>query len=273
MLPRLVATDLDGTLLGEDGAVSARTHAALCAMHAAGAVVVLVTARPPRWVTELAAALPCHEVVICANGALLYDAHAGTVIAQQAIAPAQAAELLARLRQALPDCAFAVEHAGGFSHEARYVPRFPTAPEAVAASAEELVTKPVAKLLARHSGSLDEVLLARCREAAAGLGEVSVSGADGLLEIAAPGVTKAVALEAVARKLGVAPEETIAFGDMPNDIPMLAWAGWAVAVDNAHPEVKAVADEVTAACGADGVARVLERLLAAHAPAPASRPQ
>jgi hypothetical protein len=258
-----MATDLDGTLLAEDGTVSARTLAAVCALERAGTTVVLVTARPPRWVTELAAALPCHRLVICANGALVYDTADRRVVRQQTIAPAAGAEVLARLRAVLPDLAFAAEHAGGFAHEAGYLPRFATEPSALAASAEELVAVPIAKLLARSPVRLDDVVLARCREALVGLGEVSVSGPDGLVEVAAPGVTKAVALEALCEDLGIARFETIAFGDMPNDIPMLAWAGWAVAVANAHPEVKAVADEVTSSCGEDGVAQVLERLLAA----------
>jgi len=72
-------------------------------------------------------------------------------------------------------------------------------------------------------------------------------------------VTKASGLAALAAEHGVEPGEVVAFGDMPNDLPMLAWAGHAVAVANAHPEVLAAADEVTAGNDADGVALVLER--------------
>ncbi len=260
-LPRLVASDLDGTLLREDGSVSARTAAALEQARRAGTVVVLVTARPPRWVTELAAALACHTTVICANGALIYDSRRGRIVSERALAPATAGTLVARLRRAVPDLAFAVEHADGFAHEPGYAPRWPAEVTTVA-PIEELVRTPVAKLLARHGGALDDTtLLARCRAAAGALAEVSVSSLGGLVEVAAAGVTKGAALGTLAATLGLGPTDTIAFGDMVNDIPMLAWAGWGVAVANAHPALRQVADEITAAADDDGVARVLERLL------------
>jgi hydroxymethylpyrimidine pyrophosphatase-like HAD family hydrolase len=86
-----------------------------------------------------------------------------------------------------------------------------------------------------------------------------------LVEISAAGVTKAYALAALCEEIGVDPTRVVAFGDMPNDIPMLEWAGHAVAVANAHPDVIAVADEITAACDADGVAIALDRLLLGEA--------
>lgn len=237
---------------------------ALRRTRAAGTVVVLVTARPPRWVVEIARTLPCHTTVICANGALLYDTRTESVIAEHALAPDAALTLVARLRRAVPDLVFAVEHAGGFAHEPGYEPRWPKDTRAIGA-VEDLVRVPVAKLLARHGGGLDDAtLFSRCRRAAGSLAEVSSSGATGLVEIAAHGVTKAAALGTLAHSLGFGAKDTIAFGDMLNDIPMLSWAGWAVAVANAHPAVKAVADEVTTAASNDGVARVLERLLAAR---------
>lgn len=81
------------------------------------------------------------------------------------------------------------------------------------------------------------------------------------LEISAAGVHKGAALQWLSGELGTEPDEVIAFGDMPNDIPMLTWAGRGVAMGNAHAPVKAIADEVTAANLEDGVALVLERIL------------
>jgi hydroxymethylpyrimidine pyrophosphatase-like HAD family hydrolase len=81
------------------------------------------------------------------------------------------------------------------------------------------------------------------------------------MEISASGVSKAVALSRLADELGVPADEVVAFGDMPNDVPMLGWAGHAVAVANAHPDVLAAADEITASNDDDGVAQVIERLL------------
>ena len=103
-------------------------------------------------------------------------------------------------------------------------------------------------------------LLALAVEVLDGQVAVTSSSSEALLEISAAGVTKASALAALAARAGIPAAEVVAFGDMPNDLPMLAWAGRAVAVANAHPEVLAVADEVTASNDEDGVALVLERL-------------
>ena len=81
----------------------------------------------------------------------------------------------------------------------------------------------------------------------------------GSIEISAIGVSKAVGLEEVARPLEIRAEDIVAFGDMPNDVPMLLWAGHGVAMGNAHPEAIAAANEVTSANSDDGLARVLER--------------
>jgi len=92
------------------------------------------------------------------------------------------------------------------------------------------------------------------------LASLTHSSREGLLEISAAGVTKASTLTAVCAQHGFGPEDVVAFGDMPNDLPMLAWAGHSVAVGNAHPEVLHAVDEVTASNDDDGVAQVLERL-------------
>jgi hydroxymethylpyrimidine pyrophosphatase-like HAD family hydrolase len=85
----------------------------------------------------------------------------------------------------------------------------------------------------------------------------------GFVEICPPGVDKASGLAVVAAALGVDPADVLVFGDMPNDLPMFAWAGWGrVAVGNAHPSVRALADEVTGSNDEDGVAVWLDRLLA-----------
>jgi hydroxymethylpyrimidine pyrophosphatase-like HAD family hydrolase len=126
---------------------------------------------------------------------------------------------------------------------------------------DALVEQPAAKLMLRHDNLTADALLARARQVASHLAEFSHSNAaDGLLEISAAGVSKASALARLCGQRGIDSRDVIAFGDMPNDLPMLAWAGSAVAVANAHPEVIAAADEVTASNEESGVARVLERL-------------
>ena len=127
------------------------------------------------------------------------------------------------------------------------------------APVEELVAAGVVKLLARVEGTGSDELLAAARRAVGELGECTHSSADGLLEISAAGVSKASGLAALAEEWGVGAADVVAFGDMPNDLPMLAWAGHSVGMGNAHPEVLAAVDEVTATNDEDGVAQVLER--------------
>ena len=104
-------------------------------------------------------------------------------------------------------------------------------------------------------------MLERAKAIGGHLAEFSHSSTnDTLIEISAMGVSKASGLARLCRRLHIDREDVIAFGDMPNDLPMLAWAGHAVAVANAHPQVIAAADEVTAANDESGVAQVLERL-------------
>lgn len=257
-----------------DGSVSERNAAALSRATRAGATVVLVTGRPHRRVAALAQTLPCHPLVLCANGAVVFDAALGEVVSHHPIEPATAAAVVARLRAVLPDAVFAVEHAGGFGHEPGYPPLFEIPEGTVVGPAEELVALGATKLLARApttggaggalpAGSLwaDPERLFRTTKVAVGdLAELSMSARDGLVEVAARGITKAFALAHLAGELGVTARDVVAFGDMLNDVPMLEWAGRGVAMGNAHALVKAAANEVTSAFDEDGVAVVLERL-------------
>lgn len=267
----LVATDLDGTVVRSDGTISARTVAALRAVEDAGLTLVLVTGRPPRWMAPVVEATGHRGLAICANGALVYDLAAERVVEVRALAPALGADLVRDLRAALPGVAFAAEGVDGeettFAREPSYQSIFPN-PQATVCDATELVRRPVAKLLVRHR----DAGLARLSEVATRVAGdravVTYSGSDGqaLVEVSAAGVTKASTLERLAAERGVAREQVLAFGDAPNDVPMLAWAGRGVAVANAHPAILAVADEVTADHDDDGVAQVLERLLAEGPP-------
>ena len=125
---------------------------------------------------------------------------------------------------------------------------------------EELVAAGVVKLLARHEELGSDELLARARASVGSLVECTHSSTDGLLEMSATGISKASGLASLAQEWGVEPADVVAFGDMPNDLPMLAWAGRSVGMANAHPEVLAAVDEVTLSHDEDGVAVVLERL-------------
>jgi hypothetical protein len=262
---RMVATDLDGTVVRSDGTISPRTRDALGTAEAAGAVIVLVTGRPPRWLGGIADQTGHRGLAICANGALLYDLHAEAVVGVHPLPVETLRHLVDVLRDALPGIAFAVERADdGFQHEPAYRPRWDSNQPRASSGLDDLIAEPVTKLLARHGSYSADDLLAAARLA---VGDETVatlthSSADGLLEISAAGISKASALADYADEHGIDAAQVIAFGDMPNDLPMLAWAGHSVAVANAHPEVLAAADEVTASNDDDGVAQVLERVFA-----------
>ena len=169
------------------------------------------------------------------------------------------------MRAALPDGAWAVERPHGFAHEPAYVPKWPVPRNTVVDRVEALLHPPAVKLMLRHPELDADVLLAHARELIGELVEVSHSSAqDALLEISAPGVSKASSLAVLCERSGIESRDVVAFGDMPNDLPMLTWAGHGVAVANAHEDVLAAADEVTASNDEAGVAQVLERLLAAR---------
>ena len=260
---RLFATDLDGTLLRHDGTVSDRTRAALAAVEASGRTFVLVTGRPPRWMPPVVEETGHTGLALCANGAVVFDLATERVVQEHLIDPEVGVEAVRAIRDALPDVVFAVERSGarGLGREEAYASGYAPLGEVLVAEVDDLLAEPVTKLLARHDDMDPDEMLARVREVVGDLVEVTHSSTRGLMEISASGVSKAVALSRLADELGVPADEVVAFGDMPNDVPMLGWAGHAVAVANAHPDVLAAADEITASNDDDGVAQVIERLL------------
>jgi Cof subfamily protein (haloacid dehalogenase superfamily) len=265
MTPRVVATDLDGTVVRSDGTISARTRAALAAVRQRGALVVVATGRPPRWLAGIADAAGPGAVAICANGALVYDFAASRVVASRPLDLDVVRMLMKELRVTVPGVAFAVERVDGqFAHEPDYHPRWEPEEQTYVGDLEAVFDLPIAKLLGRVEGTGSDDLLAMARVTVGeGLAELTHSSIDGLLEVMASGVTKASTLEQLLAARGLTGADVLAFGDMPNDIELLEWAGHGVAVANAHPDVLAVADEVTLSNDDDGVAEVLERFFPA----------
>ncbi|MCB7136822.1 Cof-type HAD-IIB family hydrolase [Cellulosimicrobium marinum] len=321
-MPRVVATDLDGTLLRSDGGVSARTRAALLAAEDAGVEVVFVTARPPRWLAPLRDVVGGHGRVICLGGAAVWDLATGRALDVCGFADHEVAALVADLRGAVPDVALALERVEGPTFD----PGFrspaddasdPAGPESVRPVEQALgaASGPVGKILARgrpapappdaHPAPPDahpappaptrephadrrpsahvptvratqpvvvahgqdpaqERFFAEVRDVVGHRAHLAYSGAAGLAELLAPGVTKDAALARWCARLGVEPRDVWAFGDMPNDLPMLRWAGRSFAVANAHPDVLAAATDRAAANDDDGVARALLDELAGH---------
>lgn len=261
---RLIATDLDGTLLRTDGGISARTHAAITAARAAGLVVVFVTARPPRDVQAIAEHLGITGVAVCSNGAIVEDLSTGETYRHERLCSTLALDLVSDLRLAEPGISFATEHGHKIGQEPHFPDFFadtvhhhvPRIDDAAALCAEALT-----KLLVHHHHYEVEALVTKVRTHVGDRAEVIWSGGP-FLEVAPVGMSKAAGLAALCDTLGISAHEVIAFGDMPNDVQMLQFAGRGVAVANAHPEVLAAADEVTAANDDDGVALIIETLLA-----------
>lgn len=259
-LPRLVASDLDGTLLRTDGTCSERTRAALAELERAGTQVVLVTARPPRWLNELADIVGEHGVVLCSNGAYVYDVRSRQVLSERCMGVGVVGQIADDLRNALPGIAFAVESRVGFGREVNFTDERTTPHDVSAAMLEALLDPPPGKVLARCHDLPAQQFHRVVQEVVGDRGVVSYSGASGLAEISAAGVTKAAALGDWCAAQGIDPADVFAFGDMPNDLPMLTWAGRSFAVANAHADVLAMVDEVCASNDEDGVAQVLEAL-------------
>jgi HAD superfamily hydrolase (TIGR01484 family) len=259
--PRLVASDLDGTIVRQDGTVSARTVAAFARVEAAGGRFVLVTGRPPRVMRAIAAAFGHRGTAICANGALAYNLRTEQVEALHLITPQALAAAAGALRAAVPGIGIAVEYPDGHAADPVYQALTWDVDAAIPRVSDEvLFARPASKLLARHFGYSCDDLLALALPALDGLVSVTHSNSKGLVEAAAPGVSKATVVEELAARYGIGRESVLAFGDMPNDLPLLTWAGTSCAVANAHPEVLAAATHVIGGNDEDGVAAYLEAL-------------
>jgi hydroxymethylpyrimidine pyrophosphatase-like HAD family hydrolase len=262
VIPRVVATDLDGTLLRSDGTIDEQTRRVLAEVEAAGTMVVLCTARPPGVMRALAEATGHRGVAVCSNGAVIWDLHTETVVDEFPLAVTAAREIVARLRAALPEGTWAVQRTHAFAREPGHVPPWPEPEGTIVAAIEALLAAPAVNLMMHHPSLDPDQLLGRARVLVGELGELCHSSrAHPLLEIQAAGVSKASGLATLCARRGIDSTEVVAFGDMPNDLAMLRWAGRSVAVANAHRTVIEAADEVTASNDEAGVARVLERLL------------
>ncbi|GAB3864651.1 Cof-type HAD-IIB family hydrolase [Dactylosporangium cerinum] len=261
LTPRLVACDLDGTIIRSDGTISARTVAAFERIGQAGARFVFVTGRPPRLMDAVAKAF-CHQgTAICANGALFYDLYHEKVIDEHLIPPAHLAEAARLLRSTVGGIGLAVEYADELAGDARYEPgAWDVGVTLQRLSDPELFGRPAPKLLGRHQVLSADELLQIAAPVLAGIVTVYHSNGIRLIEATAAGVSKASALADLAARGDIDPADAVAFGDMPNDLPMLAWAGTSYGVANAHPDVLAAVDRVIGANDDDGVAEVLEQL-------------
>ncbi|SEC66713.1 HAD family hydrolase [Streptomyces sp. KS_5] len=260
----LIATDLDGTLLRGDDTLSDRTLDALGRVAAAGAQHLVVTGRPAPRVRPLLDILGSTGLAVCGQGAQLYDAGADRLLWSVTLDRELAETALGKIEAEVGQVYAAVDQDGvdGLTLiEPGYLMPHPTLPAVRVRRRDDLWCELISKVLLRHPTLSDDELAATARAVVGSLATVTMSG-PGTVELQPCGITKATGLALAAEHLGLGPRETIAFGDMPNDIPMFDWAARGVAMANAHPELKAVADEITASNEDDGIAVVLERLFA-----------
>ncbi len=265
--PLLIASDVDGTLVDDAMRVSARNRAAVAGAVEDGAHFVLCTGRPPRWIRQIADQLEHPPLAVCANGAMVFDSATDRVLAAHVLEPSTLEWVAEAVAAAMPGAALAAERIEPGAHSAMHMefvttPRYEHAwehPRGVEVSDAEIATAPAVKLLVRAPGTPSAAMRDALAPVLGRRVDLTFSTDDGLIEIAAPGVTKARGLADITGGMDVAASEVIAFGDMPNDVSMLSWARHGVAMENAHPELLAVADEVTGSNNDSGVALVLER--------------
>jgi Cof subfamily protein (haloacid dehalogenase superfamily) len=266
-LPALIACDVDGTLIADDERTSARPRHGVRAAVEAGARFVLATGRPPRWVQPVVDELGFAPMAVCANGAVIYDPATDRVVSARTLSVETLSELAEIAARAIPGAGLAVERIGASAHDTA-TPQFVSSPgyehawlnpDNTEVSIEDLLSAPAVKLLVRKAGASSADMAAELAKHVGIEGDITYSTNNGLIEIVPLGISKATGIAELARPLGITDDDVVAFGDMPNDVPMLQRAGHGVAMGNAHPDAIAAADEVTTANTDDGVARVLER--------------
>lgn len=260
---RLVATDLDGTLLTTAETVSTRTRATLEAVAARGALHIIVTGRSARWTRPVFDEIGYTGIAVCSQGAQVYDAGAHKLLTSLTLDRQLAALAIAKIEAEIGPLAVAACQ-DGLDGEVLAGPEFGLRSTGsklpvTRVESDALLASPISKLYLQHKGLSDDRLAEVARQVAGALVGVTNS-VEGIVELLPLGLSKATGLAVAARRLGVRGAETIAFGDMPNDVPMFGWASYGVAMANAHEELKAVANEVTVANDEDGVAVVLERV-------------
>ncbi|GAA3229155.1 HAD family hydrolase [Nonomuraea helvata] len=261
MKRRMIVCDLDGTLLDSSGRVSARTRSAIRRVQEAGHLFVIATARPVRDTRKVAAALGNRSVAVCGNGSVVYDFARGEVVEYVPLVRTDVTSALLALRGRFPEVRMGAEHGLEMVLEERFDLPLTLCRHAlrVRRLEETLLLQGAGKLMVQ----LDGVAGGYFAEVRALLPDFEVTiSANLFCEVMRRGVTKARALERLALAAGFGSGDVIAFGDMPNDLPMLLWAGRAVAVANAHPDVLAAVAEVTGSNDDDGVATWLDRMAA-----------
>ncbi|MFF1476186.1 HAD family hydrolase [Streptomyces sp. NPDC058301] len=262
---KLIATDLDGTLLRSDETVSERTREALAAATAAGAAHIVVTGRSVPWTRHILDDLGYEGLAVCGQGAQVYHAGEHRLLTSVTLDRQLAGLALSKIEAEVGPLALAASR-DGLDGEVLVGPGYRvhegSLPFVAFDQVAELWSAPLNKVYIQHPELGDDELARIARQVVGNLVDVVMAG-EGVVELLPLGLSKATGLSLAARRLGCRKTDTIAFGDMPNDIPMFGWAEHGVAMANAHDELKAVAHEITASNEDDGIAVVLEQLLGA----------
>jgi Cof subfamily protein (haloacid dehalogenase superfamily) len=262
---RLIACDLDGTLLGPDAQVSTRSVAALRAAHAAGVYVVIASGRPPFMldpVLPVVGEAVTHGVL--ANGSLVCTLPDGAELRRVRFDLEVAVDVVRRLRDLDPRYGFALATDAGWAQEQGFFERMPVgrmAPDCADALDAAAGATEALKLMAFHDGHSAHQLLDLLPPLLGPELAVTHMGAD-CVEIGPTGIDKGTGLAWLCAHLGVDPADVVAFGDEYNDHEMLRFAGHGVVMANANELTRALADEIAPSNADDGVAVVIERLLA-----------
>jgi len=262
--PKLIGTDLDGTIVAHYGFISERTKIAFTAAHEAGIHIYFVTGRPIKWMVEIKENFN-FGIGICGNGAMLYDFINQKVLEEWLFSVKDQLETVKKLREVIPPATFALEIDGNFHREKQYTPRLDVGFNYEGVDKiEEAITKPALKLLARciNGEYTSDEMLILASKALDGIATVTHSNStDSLLEISAYGVSKGATLSKIAARHGLTAQDCVTFGDNPNDFSMLSWASRSWAMADGHPDLMKYAKFQTDAHQEDGVAQVIERLL------------
>ncbi|MYM20321.1 HAD-IIB family hydrolase [Brevibacterium sp. 5221] len=264
---RVIATDIDGTLLRTGSPIAERTARALDACAAAGIIVIPVTGRPIRWMAPISEQVPHLPLTICSNGAVVYDLQARRVVHAELVEEASLADFALRRSQLIPRARLGFETLDGLLVEPDFAAQLPAGARRVELGDWRTAQAAgVVKVLVRLEGQMDsDALLHQVEPLARGCMHATHSNpANGLVELAPAGVTKAGALARFCAERGIGAHEVAAFGDMPNDLEMLAWAGSGFAVEGGHPRVLAACEHRSPALDEGGIGPVIEAILAAR---------
>lgn len=259
--PKLIAIDLDGTILDDSGKASDRTISALKMVVAAKVEIVFVTGRPPRWMFQVSDQFDTGKAII-ANGAMIYDLSSCIIEKEWLISVKDQAEIFRRIRNSTQKVNMAIEWGENFAREKSYIPRWDDGNDPVGCDQiEERAFQDVYKILIQNTDPkyLPDLMLKEIRSLIGDIADATYCNLDvPLIEISHKGINKGTALAAYAKEIGIDASNTWCFGDNVNDFPMMAWAGTSWIMGNGHPEGRKIATYVAPSFHDDGVAQVLE---------------